>query len=325
MTKSFFLPVNTGFFTSGNPNTKTLEFYSARSKHGLYCSIVGNVVVANGHSSNSSCGIISENNNWKLLADAISNSGAKPGIQLASTWQGYIGQRSFVSKPLHAINYYADASRNITDDEVSNFFNNLTYSTELAISKGFRHIQIHAAHGYLLSLLLDPSFSNMHDYVIKKLINWNTATKNEGVETSIRVSWESGFDEKVETNRQKQILSLFNQGFDFIDLSAGYYNLNKHLIYPIEKELIDRRLKLGIEIAKSNPYQNFISSGRIDLNNLQQLPANLHVGICRDLIANQDFLLNKKQMCANHFKCHYFSTGKNSIDCGIWEKSLNQL
>ena len=322
MTKLFFLPVNTGFFTSGNPNSSTLEFYSARSKHGLYCSIIGNVVVASGHSTNSTCGIISHNNNWMLLADAISNNGAKPGIQLSSTWQGYTGQKSFISKPEHAINYYSSAANKITVDEIKNFFDNLSYSTELSISKGFKHIQIHAAHGYLLSLLLDPNFSNMHDYVIEKLIAWNNSTKNMAVETSIRVSWESGFNEKTEHYRQKQILCLFNQGFDFVDLSAGYYNLNKHLIYPIQKEVINRRLELGKEIAKNYPNQKFITSGRIDLNHLDDLPENLHVGICRDLIANPDYLLNKKQLCANHFKCHYFSTGKTSIECGVWENHV---
>lgn len=323
MTKLFFLPVNTGFFTSGNPNSSTLEFYSARSKHGLYCSIIGNVVVASGHSTNSTCGIVSDNNYWMLLADAISNSGAKPGIQLSSTWQGYEGQKSFISKPEHANSYYSNAANKISAAEINNFFKNLSYSTDLIISQGFKHIQIHAAHGYLLSLLLDPNFSKMHDYVIEKLLAWNNSTKEKAIETSIRVSWESGFEGQVELVRQKKILSLFNQGFDFIDLSAGYYNLNKHLIYPIHKEVINRRLNLGIEIAQNNPLQKFITSGRIDLNNIPDLPENLHIGICRDLIANPDYLQNKKQLCANHFKCHYFSTGKTSIACGIWEKSLS--
>jgi 2,4-dienoyl-CoA reductase-like NADH-dependent reductase (Old Yellow Enzyme family) len=214
MTKMFFLPVNTGFFTSGDPNSKALDFYSDRSKHGLYCSIVGNVVVTNGHSTNSSCGVISHNKSWELLANAISNNGAKPGIQLASTWQGYTGQKSFKSSTQNAINYYSDAYKRITNNEVNIFFNNLDFSTKLAISNGFKHIQVHAAHGYLLSLLLDPTFSTMHDHVIKKLIAWNTAIRNQGIETSIRISWESGFDDKLETERQKKISILFKQTFN---------------------------------------------------------------------------------------------------------------
>jgi len=54
MNKGFFLAVNTGYFYDGIPTQECLNFYKARSGHGIYCAIVGNTVIKNGYSTNRS-------------------------------------------------------------------------------------------------------------------------------------------------------------------------------------------------------------------------------------------------------------------------------
>src|SRR5690606_6436671 len=93
----FFAAVNTGFVIDGRPDHRFLQFYESRSSPELYCSIVGNVVVPNGHGSNASTPMITGDFIWAELANRINERGANPGIQLATTWAGYTGSKKFVT------------------------------------------------------------------------------------------------------------------------------------------------------------------------------------------------------------------------------------
>src|SRR5258708_2628456 len=95
--KYFFLGLNTGFMSNGIPDSRCYEFYARRSRHGLYCAIVGNVVIPGGFGTNMNTPEISNSHAWRHLADAIASNGALPGIQLATAWKGYSGRKKFVS------------------------------------------------------------------------------------------------------------------------------------------------------------------------------------------------------------------------------------
>ena len=94
--KHFFVALNTGYFQSGTPSEQCIEFYTKRSSKKLYCAIVGNVVIGNGIGVNSHCGKLSSNNRWNDLAIAINTNSTIAGIQLATAWEGYIGQKLFL-------------------------------------------------------------------------------------------------------------------------------------------------------------------------------------------------------------------------------------
>jgi len=98
--KYFFLAVNTGFVANGLPDQRCYNFYVDRSRHGLHCAIVGNVVIPDGVGSNNVCATISGEEAWRRLALGILEQGALPGIQLSSAWQGFNGMKKFVLKLL---------------------------------------------------------------------------------------------------------------------------------------------------------------------------------------------------------------------------------
>src|SRR3990167_4945555 len=93
----FLLGVNTGFVTRGEPDARYINFYRQRSSAHLHCAIIGNVVVPDGHGSNRSTPTIGAGPVWAEIATAIRQRGSLPGIQLATAWEGYQGERSFLS------------------------------------------------------------------------------------------------------------------------------------------------------------------------------------------------------------------------------------
>lgn len=170
--KIFFLAVNTGMTDGDNLITqKFIEFYETRASERLHCAIVGNVVIPNGFGTNGASPKLTDDKIWTELASRIENKGSIPGIQLASTWMGYKGQYNFISK-LDNVSLYKGYATEFNENFILEQFQNLKQGTELAIKHGFRHIQLHAAHGYLFNLLIEPFFTIHHELVLSYLNDW---------------------------------------------------------------------------------------------------------------------------------------------------------
>lgn len=317
---TFFLPVNTGFVTEGEPDRRFLQFYTERSSPELYCSIVGNVVVPNGYGSNSSTPAISDIPVWTEIAKSIKAGGSKPGIQLTTAWEGYRGNKKFRSKESDAI--ISEAKQliaSMNSDLIKSVLESFKTAAHIAVKQhGFEHIQFHAAHGYLLSLLIDQRFNQEATRVLDMLASLAERLKCDGVETSIRISLKTG-DEVFDSNGSSAFLdSITALPFDFVDLSSGFYNVDKRLIYPSTSPLLEARLNESIALGLRHPRKLFIISGHISARNWAEIPSNLHPGLCRDLIANPQFLSDLQDGCRNHSKCHYYSRGAHHLTCGRW-------
>lgn len=324
MNKVFFLAVNTGFSDDEKPDDRCIEFYRLRTGKDIYCSIVGNVLTPGGHGTNSSCLRISEDPNWEILASSIKENTTKPGIQLSTTWPSYQGVRSFKRQPSQeAIDSYFSAAASITNLAIEEAFLDLQKGTELSLRAGFRHIQLHAAHGYFFSLILDPLFSPNFELSRKLTEHWISTFKNPTTELSIRLSSRTG-NQEIDKTREKTIKEILSLDFDFFDISEGFYNINKKLIYPTEIQTLAERHKLTIDIATKNPTKKIIISGRLKELENWYIPENISFGICRDLIANYNFLSDKSNGCVNSMLCHYFSRGKSHIDCKNWHISTEK-
>lgn len=316
---TFFLAVNTGYVNHGLPTDQACEFYAARSGHGLSCAIVGNVVIPDGQGTNEVCSFINEHESWRKLAKAISDKGATPGIQLSSTWPEYLGMRRFtVARPSENLQIYKNIAKtfdqNFIDDKVSQ----LISASELAYRNGFTHIQLHAAHGYLFNLLIDPRFCAHAAYFQDSIKEWALQLGKKSIQTSLRFSLYTGEEEIDKDHNDSYLSKIISLPFDFFDASAGFYNINKHLIYPSNIEQLKKRHDETFKLALNNPQKNFILSGRsLSITNFD-IPKNLHIGICRDLIANPNFLKEKSNGCSNCMKCHYFSRKKENLTCGLW-------
>lgn len=313
--KIFFLAVNTGYVENGLPDKRCIDFYTERSGDPIYCSIVGNVVISDGFGTNNVCSKISKDHNWKQLASAISNNGTKAGIQLSSTWKGYLGNIKFVASRIQdPISDYQNSISKINLKEINSILLNLKASMHLSIESGFQHIQIHAAHGYLFSLLIDPLFNKHSDFFLNELNLIVLSMKEYGIETSIRFSLLTG-SQVLDKQRQPLVDKIMQMGFDFFDVSFGFYNINKNLIYPETESALKSRRSKTIELAKKYPDKNIIISGKMNRKECIGLPENIHLGICRDLIANPNVLVESEDGCKNYKNCHYYSQGKESLEC----------
>jgi NADPH2 dehydrogenase len=317
----FLVGVNTGYVTDGRLDERFVEFYRRRSSPALHCAIVGNVVVPGGHGSNARTPTISRDPEWAELAAEIASRGSLPGIQLATAWAGYVGSRSFRSPTAEeTIAGSRILVRELGRAGVASALLALDEAAGLAVEAGFRHLQVHAAHGYLFSLLVDARINERAPEVLERLTGWAVGLSAIGVETSIRISLRTGDSDFDKSGTDHFHAQLVNLPFDFIDVSSGFYNIDKQLIYPGRPDVLRVRRAETIAIAERFPGRRFIISGRALLEPEQHLPPNLHIGLCRDLIANPDFLTDRSNGCVNSGKCHYFSRGAEYITCTQWRK-----
>jgi 2,4-dienoyl-CoA reductase-like NADH-dependent reductase (Old Yellow Enzyme family) len=321
----FFVALNTGYVTAGTPDRRCLDFYTQRASPDLYCAIVGNVVIPGGVGSNSATPTISSNQAWKDLASAIGGQGSMPGIQLATAWEGYAGARSFRSRHPEAVIAAARVLvAQLTVPDIDRLLGALRLATELSVDAGFRHIQLHAAHGYLFSLLVDSAINPRASEVLDKLMTWAHKLREGGAESSLRVSLRTGYAAFDRSGREAFLDAIALLPVDYVDVSSGFYNIDKQLIYPARPEVIAARRHETVALAERHPMRAFIYSGRAFYHDTRTLPSNVHLGLCRDLIANPDFLKQPERGCANLGKCHYFSRGEQHLACGQWPHQTPQ-
>jgi 2,4-dienoyl-CoA reductase-like NADH-dependent reductase (Old Yellow Enzyme family) len=315
----FFVGLNTGYVTRGKPDERYVDFYRRRSSPALHCAIIGNVVIPGGYGSNASTPTISRSPEWAKVAGEIERRGSLPGIQLATTWEGYIGSRSFRSPTAHeTIERSRQLVRQLGPKRIASTLGALDDAADIAVDAGFRHLQVHAAHGYLFNLLVDDRLNENAPEVRERLADWALRHIAAGIETSIRISLRSGDDNFDANDRDRFLGQIAGLPFDFIDVSSGFYNIDKQLIYPGRPDVLRARRAETIALAGSFPDRRFILSGRALVEPQQDLPPNLHIGICRDLIANPDYLTDTSRGCINSGKCHYFSRGADHVTCPQW-------
>lgn len=316
----FFLGVNTGYVLNGEPDDSYVEFYRRRASPKLHCAIVGNVVVPGGHGSNEATPTLTRSGIWRTVAEAITAQGCLPGIQLATTWEGYSGNTRFVGAK-HG--QFIAAARALVESlgapGVENALRAFDKAAQMAVEHGFLHVQFHAAHGYLLSLLVDERINPNAEQVLYGLSEIVSRLACAGVESSIRISLRTGDEEFDAIGSPRFHDRIAGTPFDYVDLSSGFYNIDKRLIYPSSPEVRVSRVTESCVVAERHPQKGFILSGLAGKDKKFELPSNLHVGLCRDLIANPDFLEQPNDGCRNRNKCHYFSRGEKHLTCAVWE------
>jgi 2,4-dienoyl-CoA reductase-like NADH-dependent reductase (Old Yellow Enzyme family) len=320
-TKKFFVGLNTGFVDEHlNPDTRCADFYFSRSGHGLYCAIVGNVVLPSGFGTNGKSAQISTGSGWGQLAKAIASQGAIPGIQFSSTWAGFHGNRKFVARdPANVVDLYQRAGARITREEVSSLLSKLFDASKIAIDHGFRHLQLHAAHGYFFNLAIHPLFSSYSAWTRGQIQNWLDEMRRQSIETSVRISMTTGWS-AIDPEYIMGLAPSYDLVTDFIDLSDGFYNINKKKIYPSTDDLSESRFDMSYKQAANYPNQMFIVSGQSKVS-VDKVLRNMHLGFCRDLIANPNFILDMKKGCMLCNKCHYFSRGVDFLSCPQWAQN----
>jgi hypothetical protein len=240
------------------------------------------------------------------------------GIQLATAWEGYAGPTSFRRKDWTEIIARSRAlAATVAPNRLQKLFSDLRVGTELAAEAGFRHIPLHAAHGYLFSLLLDARLYEGASDCLAFVAAWAQASQKAGLDTSLRISLRTGderFDRYGTAAFQDQASTT---PVDLVDVSSGFYDIDKRLIYPSLASVIQERRSETLALALRHPTTQFILSGRASAA-VEDFPGNVHLGLCRDLIANPRFLYDRSEGCQSSGKCHYHSRGTGSVTCPRW-------
>jgi 2,4-dienoyl-CoA reductase-like NADH-dependent reductase (Old Yellow Enzyme family) len=339
----FLAPINTSFAYWGGPTDQLLQFHHERSGKGIGVSYVGNVAISNKFVVNNRTLFFNKNlNRWKDLAYLISANGSLPGVQLAC-------RISKLTPSKFWINPNADVYIKIMQSELYSFstsflkeiVNYFVCSAQIANSLGFKIIQIHSAHGYFLSQLMnrvinirDDEFGLNKTLMLEMIIN---AIKKElpDIVLDIRISLLDGI-EKVEIERdykEELINRIAKSDTDIISISNGFYDINKNLIYPPRKWGHGVYIKMILPFTEKYPNKLWNIVGNIwDLRQLpHDLPSNLTFSIGRALIADPNFIhkslneeFEKIIVCTECNECHYYMKGYEFITCPVNLQSLNK-
>lgn len=236
----------------------------------------------------------------KRITNFISDNGAVPGIQLAhagrkastsSPWKGRKivpveeGGWQVVSPSASPFYEGNPTPRALTIGEIRNLVIAFAKAAERAIHAGFKIIEIHAAHGYLVNEFLSPlsnqrtdeyggSFENRIRF-LSEIVQATRKVIGEGTPLFVRISateWVAGGWDVQDSIALAQILK--NLSVDVIDCSSGGNNANQKLevgpLYQVpfaEKVRNEANIPTGAVgmITTAEQAEEILQKGRADL------------------------------------------------------------
>lgn len=324
----FFAPINPGRSSHGLISDAYVDFFVQHAGRGIGVCYVGNVALQEEWASNDGTAILfaTPDTYWIKLSGLIATSGSLPGIQLAWKPAHITLQRDFITSDYaEQIKLFKEFYNSFKDiDSVANqFIKSINYAAAL----GFSVVQIHAAHGYALSLLLSRTISGC-----------NTPEETKGIELirkivaglgkhsaifDIRLSLYEGINDGLSELEYKTRLVelLLECGFDIISLSNGFYNIDKTMIYPPKKNK-PVILREAENFAEKYPDVLWNVAGNIEIALMEKtnVPCNLTFSLGRQLLADPNTVMKIKQhaygdiyLCSECNACHYYSYGFDGI------------
>ncbi|KPA17760.1 protein containing NADH:flavin oxidoreductase/NADH oxidase [Candidatus Magnetomorum sp. HK-1] len=336
----FLAPINTGMTEWNSPSLDLINFHTERSSKYIGLNYIGNVAIDYEYMTNDRNLVLLQNNTttWIKLIESIYSHGSIPAIQFACLKSKIIPQKSWIG---NCCNYLINARDEFVNFNIGLFeriFDKFIENIKVAYDIGVRIFQIHAAHGYFLSNLINHHINKRNDqfsygdfYFFDKLVD---ILKNEfnDILLDIRISVYKGIDNKrTELADTFQITSnLIKSGFDIISFSNGIYNVNKEYIYPPKQWGHAFYLEALLSLIKLYPDTIFNYAGNIwNIEQLNTIPNNLSFSIGRSLISDPDIVRkfykkeeNKINGCNNCDGCHYYSLGKKQLLCSNWREQI---
>jgi 2,4-dienoyl-CoA reductase-like NADH-dependent reductase (Old Yellow Enzyme family) len=339
--KFFLAPINTGFAPGGTPNERFLEFYKKRSGEYIGITYIGNVSVGEEWRTNANTPWLCPANLdiWASLSSQIRQNGSLPGIQLACKETRDTPLRGWYKRDANSFLVKARSQvLSLGDKEINIIIDHFVGSAIQAVKLGFKVIQLHAAHGYFLSKLLDERINFRKDHfgrdplmIIQTIVSSIKSASRDAV-ADIRLSLFDGLEDKnIEFNRKAILIEKLTEAkIDMVSISNGTYDFNKYFIYPPKTWGHAPYVKFAKCLAEKYPKILFNIVGNIwDIRRLpSDGPPNLSYSIGRGLIAEPSLIaksfageFDRVKWCSRGGDCLYYSNGEEHISCPL-EPSL---
>jgi anthraniloyl-CoA monooxygenase len=238
---------------------------------------------------------------WKRIVDFVhGNSGAKIAMQLGHAgakgstrvpWEGEdqplpTGNWPLVSaSPQQYLDGVSDWSRAMTRADMDRVRADFVHSTRLAADAGFDWLELHCAHGYLLSSFISPltnqrtdeyggSLENRLRYPLEVFAAMRAAWPQH-LPMSVRISAHDWVEGGITPDDAVEIARRFKAaGADMIDCSSGQVSKQQKPVYGrmYQTPFADRiRNEAGIPtiavgaISEADHVNSIIAAGRADL------------------------------------------------------------
>lgn len=289
----------------GKPTDWHLAHYFQRAIGGAAMVIVEETAVTkNGRITSANLGIWDDSqiDSHSRLANAISHAGAIPAIQLGhagrragrlppwldgpanSTWE--IVSASDI--PMISIGYPFEVPRPLTDAEINDIPKIYVAAAKRAITAGYKLIEIHTAHGYLLHQFLSPLSNRRNDRwggdfegrtrLPLKVIQEVRAAIPEDMPLAMRVSHTDDIEGGWSTVDTIEFVSLAKKiGVDLVDVSSAGLNIvrqklpsdTRHRNQVSAASVIKQATNMNVAavglITDAKQAQTIISEGKADM------------------------------------------------------------
>ena len=225
------------------PKKNIATLYKRWAEGGTGLIITGNIMIDPKGTAEPGNIVFDKNSNMEILKDWAKQGqqhGAKvmvqinhPGKQVPKTIAKETVAPSAV--PLgNALNKLFSTPRALTTSEVEELVQKFVTSAKVAKEAGFSGVQIHAAHGYLISQFLSPHDNRRTDKYGGSLENRMRFLKEIylGMREELGKDFTIGIkinstdfkeDGLTEEDSLKTIIELANLGLDFVEISGGTY------------------------------------------------------------------------------------------------------
>lgn len=228
---------------AGEPNHLHLGLYAAWAKGGLGCAITGNVMV-DYRAKNEPGVVVVENERdlakLKQWADLGKQHGMVQLIQLSHPGRQCPKGLNRETVAPSAVPFSAMLSttfatpRELREDEILDIIQRFATSAAVCEKAGFEGVQLHGAHGYLISEFLSPLTNNRQD-------QWGGSIENRTrflleIYKAVRAATSNDFIISVKLNSadfqkggitEQEVVSVFKAideaGIDLIEISGGTY------------------------------------------------------------------------------------------------------
>jgi 2,4-dienoyl-CoA reductase-like NADH-dependent reductase (Old Yellow Enzyme family) len=221
---------------TGHPTTEQIRLYQRWADGGLAVSIIGEVQGNAGYAEKPGNLVLNETSDldrFRVLAQQGGENGTQLWLQL-----GHAGALAYAPtsnpKGPSALDLPGLRCAELTRDEIHQLSSEFARTARLAKQAGFGGVQIHAAHGFLLSQFLSPLFNKRSDEYggaianrMRLLLEAIEATRAAvGPDFPIAVKLnssdqlESGFDED---DALEVVAALDRSSLDLLDISGGTY------------------------------------------------------------------------------------------------------